>query len=117
MPFVYEGKEVIHKKIQYEVSVTVCMGRIANKRKVPKWLPFKKLQVRIIKYLMCIYRGHRCIWVPNMKLLCLILWLGEVCTDDDTNADNDDARWTKHDWLLWLIKHGFQDLLGKTIKV
>ena len=27
--------------MQYEVSMTVCMGRIANQRKVPKWLPFK----------------------------------------------------------------------------
>ena len=33
---VYEGKEVIHKYMQCEVSMTVCMGRIANQRKVPK---------------------------------------------------------------------------------
>ena len=39
--FVYAGKEEIHKYMQYEVSVTVCMGRIANQRKIPKWLPFK----------------------------------------------------------------------------
>ena len=30
-----------------------------------------------------------CISVPNMKFLCLNLWLGEVCTDD---ANNDDAN-------------------------
>ena len=88
----YEGKDVIHKYVQYEVSLTVCMGRIANQRKVPKWLQYLKLQVRITKYLMCIDEGHGCICVPNMKLLCLILWLGEVCTDDDASADaNDDA--------------------------
>ena len=31
---VYEDKEEIHKYMQYEVSMTVCMGRIANQRKV-----------------------------------------------------------------------------------
>ena len=39
--FVYEGKGEIHKHMQYEVSVTVCMGRIVNQRKISKWLPFK----------------------------------------------------------------------------
>ena len=28
--FVHEGKEEIHKYMQYEVSMTVCMGSIAN---------------------------------------------------------------------------------------
>ena len=32
IPFVYEGKEEIHKYAQY-------MGRTTNQRKVPKWLP------------------------------------------------------------------------------
>ena len=41
IPLVYEGKEEIHKYMQYEVSMTVCMGRKANQRKVPKWLQFK----------------------------------------------------------------------------
>ena len=41
IPFVYEGKRKIHKDMQYEVSMTVCMGRTTNQRKVPKWLPFK----------------------------------------------------------------------------
>ena len=27
--------------MQYEVSMTVYMGRIVNQRKVPKWLPFE----------------------------------------------------------------------------
>ena len=40
-PFVYEGKEEMHKYMQYEVSMTVSVGRIANQRKVPKWLSFK----------------------------------------------------------------------------
>ena len=34
--FVYEGKEDIHKYMQYEVSMTVCMGRTTNQREVPK---------------------------------------------------------------------------------
>ena len=38
---VYEGKEEIHTYMQYEVSMTVCMGRTTSQRKVPKWLPFK----------------------------------------------------------------------------
>ena len=38
--FVYEGKEEIHRYVQYEISITVCMCRIANQRKIPKWLPF-----------------------------------------------------------------------------
>ena len=37
----YEGKEGIHKYMQYEVSMTLYMDRIANQKKVPKWLPFK----------------------------------------------------------------------------
>ena len=34
MPFVYEGKEEIQKYMQNEVSMTVCIGRIANQGKV-----------------------------------------------------------------------------------
>ena len=76
--------------MQYEVSMTVCMGMIRNQRKVPKWL-----QVRTTKYLMCIYGGHMCICIPNMKFLCLTLWQREVCTDDanaDANADDANAN-------------------------
>ena len=38
--------------------------------------------------------GHMCICIPNMKFLCLNLWLGEVRTDDANNANdtNDDDR-------------------------
>ena len=39
--FVYVGKEDIQKYMHHEVSITVYIGRIANQRKVPKWLPFK----------------------------------------------------------------------------
>ena len=28
-----------------------------------------------------------CICVPSMKFLCLTMFLGEVCTDDDADAD------------------------------
>ena len=45
IPFVYQGKEEIHMYMQYEVSMTVCMGRTANQRKVPKWLPFKNYEL------------------------------------------------------------------------
>ena len=33
--FVYVGKEETQKYMQYEVSITVCMGMIANQRNVP----------------------------------------------------------------------------------
>ena len=39
--FVYVGKEAIHKYMLHEVPMTVYMGRIANQRKVLKWLPFQ----------------------------------------------------------------------------
>ena len=39
--FVYISKKDILQYMQYEVSVTLYMGRIANQIKVPKWLPFK----------------------------------------------------------------------------
>ena len=32
------------------------------------------------------------IFIPNMKFLCLTLWLGGVCTDDDDDAKDDDAN-------------------------
>ena len=80
IPFEYEGKEEIHKYMQYEVSMTVCMGETTNQRKVPKRLPFKNYKVKITKYLICICGEHMCICVPNMKFLCLTLWQGEVCT-------------------------------------
>ena len=41
IPFVYEGEEEMHKYMQCEVSMTVCMGRATNQSKVAKWLPFK----------------------------------------------------------------------------
>ena len=41
IPFVYVGKGEIQKKMQYEVSNTVYMGRIANQRNLPKQLPFE----------------------------------------------------------------------------
>ena len=44
IPFVDVGKEVIDKYMQYEVSMIVCIGRIVNQRKVPKWLPFKNYE-------------------------------------------------------------------------
>ena len=74
------------------------MGRIAIQRKIPNGCHIK-LQVKMSKYLVCICMSHIC--APNMKCLCLNLWLGEVCTDDtnddaNTDTNDDDARWTKH---------------------
>ena len=45
IPFVYIGKEVIHRYMQCEVSIIVYMARIANQRKVSKWLPFKNRSI------------------------------------------------------------------------
>ena len=44
---------------------------------------------------MCIYERHSCTSVPDMKFVCLNLWLQEVCRDDTNNAnanDDDDAQ-------------------------
>ena len=41
VPFMYEGKEEIHKNMQYVVSMTVSMGRTTNNKKILKWQPFK----------------------------------------------------------------------------
>ena len=38
---------------------------------------------------MCLHGGHMCICIPNMKFLCLTLCQGEVCTDDNDNANID----------------------------
>ena len=54
------------------------------------------------KKLMCIYWGHICIFISNMKFLSLILWLEGLCTDAN-NTGNDDtdnyARRTNHDYI------------------
>ena len=34
MLFVYAGKEKLHRYMECEVSLTACVGRIANERKV-----------------------------------------------------------------------------------
>ena len=50
------------------------------------------------KYLMCIYWGHMCTFIPNMK--SSILWLGGLCTDvNDTNNTDNYAQWTNHDYI------------------
>ena len=66
--------------MQYEVSMTVCMGRIANQRKVPKLLPFKNYQVRITKYLMCMHEGQK----------------GHMCTKYEASTSNPVARVVVH---------------------
>ena len=100
----YEGKEEIHKYMQYEVS-DCLYGQDSKSKKSTKMTAIYKLHVRITKYLMCMYGGYRYICVPNMKFVCLTLWLGEVCTEattEDANADNtntDDAQQSKHDCI------------------
>ena len=64
--------------MQYEVSMAVSMGRTTNQRKVPNWLPFKNN-----------IGDNMYIGKPNMKFLCLTLWQGKGCTDDDDDANND----------------------------
>ena len=53
-----------------------------------------KLPFRITKYLMCMYGGHMCMCVPNIKFLCLTLCQrGGVDIDDaDANDTNDDGQ-------------------------
>ena len=49
----YKGKE-IHKYMQYEDSMSVYMGRIANQRKVSKWLPFENCTLQSLN-ILCAY--------------------------------------------------------------
>ena len=91
--------------MQYEISMTDCLHRQYSKsKKSTKMAAIKELQVRITKYLMYIYEGHRCICVPNMNLPCLILWQGELCTDEDNDAGRrgttDKAGLYKALWLI-----------------
>ena len=54
------------------------------------------------KYLMCIYWGHTCTFIPNMKFLSLILWHSRLCTDGnhaDANDTDNYAQWTNHDYI------------------
>ena len=37
------------------------------------------------------------IFIPNMKFLCLTLWLGELCTDDN---DSDSEAWQQRCWAM-----------------
>ena len=45
--------------------------------------------------------GQICIIISNMKFLSLILWLGKLCIDANTDADNTDnyTQWTNHDYI------------------
>ena len=33
-----------------------------------------------------------CIGIANIKFQCLILWQGEVCTDNNADANDDDEQ-------------------------
>ena len=68
---------------------------------------------------MCICGGHMCICIPNIKFLCLTLWQGEVCTDDEANADNanDDGQSmiVKALWLINQMSQKGKEALYKSI--
>ena len=66
--------------------MTAYLGRIANQRKIPKWLPFKNYRSESLNILCAYMMGHMCICIPNMKSVCLTLCQGEVCTDANTDA-------------------------------
>ena len=84
------------------------MGSTASQRKIPKWLPFKNYKPELLN-ILCAYIRDTDVCVDlYMKPLCLIMWQGEVCTDDDADANDDtdvnddanednDTRETKHD--------------------
>ena len=59
----------VHIHNKHKVSTTVYVGRRANQRKLPKWLPFE-----------------------NYKSESQIICQGEVCTDDDANANDTNAN-------------------------
>ena len=42
--------------MQYEVSMTVCVGWITNQRKVPRWLSFKNYKSESLN-IICTYIG------------------------------------------------------------
>ena len=51
-----------------------------------------------------VYWGHMFIFIPNMKFLSSILWLGGLSTDanntdDDTNDTDNYARQSNHDYI------------------
>ena len=45
---------------------------------------------------MCIYWGHVCIYVQDIKFLWSNLWLRGLSTDNDNNDDDDDDDDTGH---------------------
>ena len=80
MPFMYAGKEEILKNMWYEVSMTVYMGRIANQRKTPNWLPIKNYKSESLN-IGCAYVGaHIC---KTWK--CVLQWCFRL-----------ESEWTGH---------------------
>ena len=59
------------------------MGRIANQRKVSEWLLFENCKTESQKILYVWTRG---IFTPNIKFLCITLWLGALSTDNHDDA-------------------------------
>ena len=93
--FVYVCKEEIFKYMWYEVSMTAYIGRITNQRKALKWLPFENYKSELLN-IWCLHGDYVCICIPSVKFLCLTLWLGEVCTDDNANEDTGWHTSAKH---------------------
>ena len=82
--------------MQYEVSVSIWAGwKIIENNK-------NGCHLKTTSENPLIFDVHIC--APNMKFVCLNLWLGEVCTDGhadaDANADTNDD-------------HARQSMIGK----
>ena len=68
------------------------------------------------EYLMCIYWGHICIFILNVKFLSLILWLGGLCTDtNDDNDTNDNADTDDTDNYAQQKNHDYIGSFGKIL--
>ena len=79
----------VHIHNKYKVSVTIYVDRRANQRKVPKLLPFKNYESESLSILCAYMGGHMSIGIPNMKFLCLTMWLGGLYTDNNSDSDSD----------------------------
>ena len=63
---------------------------------------------------MCIYQEHVYIFAPNMKFLCLTMWLGLYTDNSDTDRDNDGQSMIV--LALWLINQMSQKVTGALMK-
>ena len=97
------GHSPLDLPMQYEVSMTVCMDRLANQRKESKWLLFKNYMSESLNILYA-YMGDICIHLYKYEVSMSNSVASELCTDADANDIDAIAmmltpmqRWTKHD--------------------